>query len=123
MAGKIRTIVKKTFTGAVAMADSAAPPGAAINPSGKDIAWELIGVTIKYSGDPGVESLTITYNAASGSIYDVVLKTQAMSGVTSFWWSPDNKFYVGPDDTIDFAQANGNSVTYGLEVTWGEAVA
>ena len=117
-----RAIVKKTFTGAVAMADSAAPPGANISPAGKDIAWELISVTIKYSGDPGVENLIITYNAARGADYDVVLKTQAMSGITSFWWSPDNKLYVGPEDTIDFAQANGNTVTYGLEVTWGEAV-
>lgn len=120
MAGYIRTIVKKTFTGAVAMADSAPPPGAS---AGKDTAWELIGVTIKYSADPGAENLIITYNAGNGDTYDVVLKTQAMSGVTSFWWSPDNKFYVGPADTIDFAQANGNTVTYGLEVTWGEAVA
>ena len=122
MAGYIRTIVKKTATGAVAMAESFAPPGATITPAGKDTAWELIGVTIKYSGDPGVENLVITYNSASGAIYDTVLNTQAMSGLTSFWWSPPFKFFVAPSDTIDFAQTNGNTVTYGITLTWGEAV-
>jgi hypothetical protein len=124
MAGRIRTIVKVPSTGSAAIAVEAAPPGSAIDPSIKDTAWELIGITLHFSADPGVENLTITYNSANGSDYDTLLKTQAMSGVVDFWWGPAfTPFYVGPDDTIDIAQANASARTYGIEVVWGEAVA
>lgn len=122
--GQVRTIVKKNWTAASgAIAISAAPPGAAIDPPSKDTAWELLTITAHYSGDPGVENLTVTYNSANGEVYDTLLKTQAMSGVVDFWWGPDTRLFLGPDDTIDIAQANGNNVTYGVEVTWGEVVA
>lgn len=121
MAGYIRAIVKSPFTGSAAVAVAAAPPGSNI-PSAKDTAWQVMGVTLHYSADPGVESLTITYNSENGSDYDVLLKTQAMSGVVDFWWEPDNQLLIGPGDTLDIAQTNGSTRTYGIEVVWGEVV-
>ncbi len=115
-----RAIVKETYTGASALAVTGTPPGGSL--PAKDTAWELMSVMLKYSADPGVENLTITYNSSAGAAYDVLLKTQAMTGVVALWWTPDDPLYIAPGDSVDLAQTNGSARTYGITMTWGEVV-
>jgi len=115
-----RTIEKTTYTGAAAVAVVGTPPGGSL--PGKGTAWELLSVMLKYSADPGVENLTITYNSSAGAVYDMLLKAQAMSGVTALWWTPTERLYIAPGDSVDIAQTNASTRTYGITLTWGEVV-
>ncbi len=116
-----RTIEKTTYTGSAAIAITGTPPGGSL--PAKGTAWELLSVMLKYSADPGAENLTFTYNSSSGALYDVLINTEAMSGVTALWWTPDAPLYVSPGDSVDLAQTNGSARTYGITLTWGEVIA
>jgi hypothetical protein len=76
--------------------------------------------TLNFSADPGAENLVVTLNAGAGAVYDTILLTKAMSGVLDLAWFPDGELILEPGDSLDFAQANGNSRTWGLQVTLRE---
>ncbi|MCK4958402.1 MAG: hypothetical protein KAT00_03360 [Planctomycetes bacterium] len=104
------TTMKYQTTGAAAIAAAALVPLESGN-------RELISVTLHFSADPGVEDLTITLNNVNGAAYDSLLKTQAMTGVIDFVWSPSGRIILQPGDSLDVAQTNALTRTYGLEVT------
>lgn len=63
------------------------------------------------------ENLTVTINSKYGSAYDTIISTTDMNNVDDLYEDFDNmKCQKG--DTIDFAWANTNTVTYGLVVTY-----
>ena len=93
-------------TGAAAVAMTVAP-GAA---------WQLESVRVHLSAGGAATDLTITVDAGAGAVYDVVLATQAMNGVTDYFYKPDFPIPFGALDEIDIAYANGGGATYGIEV-------
>jgi hypothetical protein len=60
----------------------------------------------------------VTINSATAAAYDVVLFSQDMNTVTDICWVPDQSIPVLNNDPIDFAFANTNTRTYGLEVIY-----
>lgn len=104
----MRRTLKANFTGAAAIAIGLDIPGGH---------YELISVTAHFSGDPGVENLTITLDANAGAAYDVNLLTQAMSGVTNLLWQPDAPLILERGDQLEIAMTNANTRTYGIQIT------
>ena len=95
-------------TGAVAI-DSTLAPGRQI---------ELVCVKLHLSAAGGAaEDFTVTIDSASAAVYDVVLFSQDMTSVADIVWVPDRPIPVLSDE-IDFAYANSNTRTYGLEVNY-----
>ena len=107
------TVMKYPTTGAAAIAAVALVP----LDSGSR---ELVSMTLHFSADPGVENLTITLNNVNGVAYDTLLKTQAMTGIVDFVWYPSGRTILQPGDSLDIAQANALTRTYGLEITMKE---
>ncbi len=80
------------------------------------VAWQLESIRVHLSAGGAATNLTVTVDAGEGPVYDVVLATQAMNGVTDYFYKPDFPIPFGPDDKIDIAYANGGGATYGVEV-------
>ncbi len=96
-------------TGAAAIALTLTPVGPIV----------LTCVKLHLNGVGGAaENFTITINSATGSAYDVVLFSQDMAAVTDILWVPDQPIPIVNNDPVDFAYANSNTKTYGLEVTY-----
>ncbi len=93
-------------TGAIAI-DSTLAPGTA---------WQLEEIRIHLSAVGGAGDLTATLEHRIGAAFDLVLLTQDMTAVTDFIWHLERPMEFGPDDKLDFAWANINTRTYGLEV-------
>jgi hypothetical protein len=106
-------VFKHKSTGTGVIADTFALPSDA--PPRK-----LCCVTAHFSADPGAENLTITLNAGAGALYDTLLKTQAMSGITDFVWYPDGDLILESGDALDFAMAGAAARVYGIQVTMRE---
>jgi hypothetical protein len=81
-------------------------------------AFQLEHVKIHLSAAGGAGDLTVTIDANAGAAYDVVLKTQDMTAVTDFVWSPERPISFENGDKMVVAWANANTRTYGLEVAW-----
>ena len=66
------------------------------------------------------EDLTITLDAGAGSVYDDNIYTKDMNTLQNLIWNiKDNPLlFTHKDDQLDFAWANSNTKTYGLEVFW-----
>lgn len=98
--------------------------------------WELGGFRITLNASSATsENLTVTVDSGAGSVYDHRLLAYDMDTVQYLAWYPPmiliddsspvanyNSGFVpiefGKDDEVDFAWANSNSKTYGLEVFW-----
>ncbi len=83
------------------------------------VAWQLESIRIHLDAGGAATDLTVTVDADASTAageYDVVLVTQAMNGVTDYFYKPDFPIPFGPDDEIDIAYANGGGATYGIEV-------
>jgi len=80
------------------------------------VAWQLESIRIHLSAGGAATNLTATVDAGAGAAYDVVIATQAMGGVTDYFYKPDFPIPFGPDDELDIAYANGDGATYGIEV-------
>ena len=98
-------------------------PGVAMAESvTSDELWRLMQVRLHLSGASGVENFTVQIDSASGAVYDCVLLTVAMNGLT------DTTFMFGDgsdgqilheDDVVDFVYPNATAqISWGLEVTW-----
>lgn len=82
---------------------------------------ELICVKLHLSAAGGAaENFTVTINSVASAVYDVVLFSQDMTAVTDILWIPDQPIPIVNNDPIDFAYANSNTRTYGLEVIYRE---
>ena len=80
------------------------------------VPWQLESIRIHLSAGGAATNLTATVDAGAGAAYDVALATQAMGGVTDYFYKPDFPIPFGPDDELDIAYANGGGATYGIEV-------
>jgi hypothetical protein len=97
-------------TGALAIATSLTPPTRPI---------ELICVKLHLSAAGGAaENFTVTINSATNAVYDVLLFSQDMTAVTDIFWLPNQPIPIVNNDVVDFAYANTNTRTYGLEVIY-----
>ena len=106
----IRNVVKKEYTGAAAIAIACPIPATR----------KLVSVTAHFSGDPGAETLTVTLDANAGAVYDTVLLSQSVDGVTDVLWQPDSELILESGDYIDIAMTNAGTVTYGIQITTAE---
>ncbi len=80
---------------------------------------KIVAVKLHLSAAGGaVENFTVTIDSATDPVYDVLLYSQAMNAVQDVVWVPDPPIPVMGNDEIDFAYNNGNTRTYGLEVTF-----
>ncbi|TET68693.1 MAG: hypothetical protein E3J56_11065 [Candidatus Aminicenantes bacterium] len=66
------------------------------------------------------ENLTITLDGGAGTdIFDTEIYSKDMNGVQNIIWMPeDGPIPFGKDDELDFAWANSNTKTYGVEALW-----
>lgn len=96
-------------TGAAAIASSLTPTGPI----------ELVCVKLHLSAVGGAaENFTVTINSATAAAYDVELFSQDMTAVQDILWLPDQPIPILNNDVIDFAYANSNTKTYGLEAIY-----
>ena len=83
-------------------------------------AFELKEVRIHLNtASATVENLTITLDSGiGGTAYDSVPWTDGMNTVKDYSWIPDKELHFTATDELDFAWANSDSRTWGLEVIW-----
>jgi hypothetical protein len=62
------------------------------------------------------ENFTVTINSESGAAYDTLLFSQDMETVTDILWIPEQPIPILNYDVLDFAYANTNNRTWGLEI-------
>jgi hypothetical protein len=117
---KILAVTTDTFDiGAVFIAETFAgteTAGCVLSPNLDD--FEFLEMRLHLSGAAAAENLTLSLVSAMGAEFDVVFKTQAMSGLTDLVVQPAwiNKFAA--EDKLVFTWANGSAVTFGLEVIY-----
>lgn len=100
-------LVYQRATGSAAIAMTVAP----------GVQWKLIAVRLHLSAAGGAGNLTATMDSGTGAAYDTVLITEDMTSVTDYQYTPQNPWRF-EDDELDFAWANANGRTYGLEVCY-----
>ena len=101
--------VKHTATGAGAMAEQVVAP----------VASRLLWVGLHLSAAPTTsENLTVTYDSAAGSAYDVLMQTRnlATEAITDLSWVPEDPVYLLPGDAVAVAFTNTDTKTWGLSV-------
>jgi len=80
---------------------------------------DLICVKLHLNIAGGVaENFTVTINSATDAAYDTNLFSQDMNTVKDVLWLPNQPIPIVNNDVIDFAYANSNARTYGLEVIY-----
>jgi hypothetical protein len=100
-------------TGAAAIALSLTPPKSSL---------VLVSVKLNLSATGGAaENFTVTINSATAAAYDTIIFSQDMNTVQDLMWLPEQPVPVLNGDVIDFAWANSNTRTYGLEVIYRNA--
>ena len=99
-------------------ADATASSGAIALTVAPGIPWQLKQVSCHLDAAGAATAFTITTDAASGALFDALIYTTSMGGVTSLvrTFDPPIEFKAG--DEIDIAYANGSSAAYGVTVTW-----
>lgn len=97
-------------TGALAIASSLTPTGPIV----------LVSVRLHLSAAGGTasENFTVTVNSATDAVYDTVIFSQDMNAVQDLLWVPEQPIPIVNCDVLDFAWANANTRTYGLEVVY-----
>ncbi len=82
-------------------------------------AWQLEEVRVHLSAAGGAaEDLTATMDAGAGAAYDTVILSQDMAAVADLVYRPERPHIFSATDELDFAYANTNTRTYGIEVYW-----
>lgn len=108
----VKQIEKPTVeraTGAAALAMTLAP----------GVPFKIVGVRLHLSAAGGAsENFTMTLDSGQAAAYDTVLLSQDMNTATDVVDNTEHFFEA--DDEVDFAYANTNTRTYGLEVFWRE---
>lgn len=100
-------------TGAVAISSSLTSPITNGNIS-------LVSVRLNLSAVGGTadEKFTITINSNTAAAYDTIIYSQDMNAVQDLMWNCDPPVPILNGDVLDFAWANANTRTYGLEVIY-----
>ncbi len=83
------------------------------------VAWQLESVRVHLDAGGAATDLVISVDADASTAadeYNIVLATQAMNGVTDYFYQPERPIPFGADDEINIAYANGGAATYGIEV-------
>jgi hypothetical protein len=83
-----------------------------------DRPFQLTEVRLHLSGVGGATNFTATVDSNAGSAYDLLLFKEDMTLVIDLVWQPDEPIHFCAGDEIDFAFANGNNRTYGLEIKY-----
>lgn len=97
-------------TGSAAIAKSVTPP---------DSNLSLVSVRLHLSAAGGAaENFTITINSNTSAVYDTVIYSQDMNAVQDLMWTPKKSVPILNGDVLDFAYANSNGRTYGLEIIY-----
>jgi len=80
--------------------------------------FEYGGFRLKLSAASATaEDLTITLDSGAGAVYDTQIYARDMNGIQYLQWNlQDNPMPFDRLDELDFAWANTNTKTYGLEV-------
>lgn len=80
----------------------------------------LVSVRLHLSaaGGTAAENFTVTINSAAAAAYDTVIFSQDMNTVQDLLWLPEQPIPIINGDVIDFAWANANGRTYGLEAIY-----
>ena len=80
---------------------------------------ELVSVRLNLSAAGGAaENFTVTIDSAAAAVYDTVIFSQDMNAVADLLWLPPQPIPILNCDELDFAYANSNTRTYGLEVIY-----
>lgn len=81
--------------------------------------WQLSEIRLHLGAGGAASDLTVTIDSSSGSAFDTVLYTKAMSGVTDvdYRWNPEPRF-THKNDKVIIAYANAGAATWGLEVIY-----
>lgn len=104
---KVLTDTKTATTGALA---KTCAPG---------FPWELLEVRFTTSGGAlGAGNLTAVMDAGNGATYDCTLLSVDVSSLTYYHWLPTRPLLFSATDELDFAWANANNRTYGLEIVY-----
>ena len=107
-----RKNIPQRSTGSSAISESLAYDGPLV----------FVCVKLSLSAVGGVaESFTVTLNSATDSVYDTILLSQDMSNVKDLFWQPESPVPITDNDSLDFAYANSNGRTYGIEITYQKA--
>jgi hypothetical protein len=106
---RVRQIVKYTGQG------SGSPVSVSGSvPSGK--VYRLSAVTMHLSGSSTAVNFVVSLNAQSGSAFDVVYSTTAMSGLTDVAYVPTNDLLLQGEDIVVVTYTNANLRAYGIEI-------
>ena len=107
--GNFANVLHVRATGAAAIAESFTPSGEVV----------LLGVRLHLSAAGGAaENFTVTINSGTNALYDVVLSTSAMAAAADVHFIPDGPLTIAKGDVVDFAYANSNTRTWGLEYVY-----
>ena len=86
------------------------------------VRWRLLAVKLHLSAVGGaVENFTATLDSVTAAAYDTVHYSLNMNAVADLVWVPDPNIFFEAADELDFAYANTNGRTYGLEVYYIDA--
>ncbi|MBW2308516.1 MAG: hypothetical protein JRG73_16440 [Deltaproteobacteria bacterium] len=83
--------------------------------------WRIMQIRLHLSGASAAEDLIVSIDSAVSAVYDAVLVTQAMNGLTDYAYmfgdGSDGQIVDGGDAVnIDYPNSNGR--TWGLEVAY-----
>jgi len=96
-------------TGASALAKTLAP----------GVPFRLIEVRIHLSAASATsENFTITMDSGTNAVHDMLLYSKDMNGVSDVAWILEENRYFESADELDFAWANTNTRTWGLELIY-----
>lgn len=81
-------------------------------------AFKLLEMRVHLSSASATsEDLTITLDSGAGAAYDVELYSKDMNTVVDLVVTFTDRYFISTDD-LDFAWANSNSRTYGIEIKY-----
>lgn len=102
-------IETQVATGAAGLAVTLAP----------GVPFKLVEVRIHLDAATATsEDFTLTMDAAAGAAYDHVILAKDLDTLTDYTYFFEYDRYFTDDDEIDFAWANTNTKTYGLEIVY-----
>jgi hypothetical protein len=78
----------------------------------------LVGIRVHLSAAATQDTLYVSINSNTSSVYDVVLLSQAMSGYQDLSWVPAGRLMVKKDDVITITWANNDTRTWGAEIVY-----
>lgn len=82
--------------------------------TGKTISISEVRLHLSTAG--ANENFTITLNHGAGAVYDAVLNASTTNALTDLNIIPTRPWIVESGVAVDFALANSNTATWGLEV-------